>query len=799
MGPSRYRLAAAAALVFGGIFGINGVAAAPAPQVTDTAAAPNPSACAMVQSLTASLLAASPAATPTVPATVAIDCLHTVPNKVGEAQKLITSLKAFVSWQSSLAFLKDPPAAYMLPDVDILGGLDNISAMAAAKGFISEVEFQLSIVKLISSAHDGHFSFRPDVFKAFGFRNKLAADIVSVSVDGVQVPKLYHYADLIANSTSGNGTTAAGAMPPAIVSINGEPAADVIERRNLIFSVYQDPDSQWNAAMQSYALPSGTSFVAASLDFQGPTLNITYDNGETKTADNFAIIRPGVDFTGVNTGEDFYNKFCNPDSAAASAAAATATQTPTATPSTAAAPPEPTIAGYPFPVVRDSGANATSGYFLNGTGYDDVAVLAVSGFAPAGDFDSLSYLRDFQDTVSNFLAESKAQNKKRLVIDLTANGGGFVVAGFELFAQIFPDAPKFQADNLRETDSLKSISQITGKFLDEVLSFQAPAETPSTTDTSTSNSTTGTAAADAARFSALSALQSSSIVSNLVPGGVFSPSGASLDTVDAILSPVTLNGDVFTAYQQTPLNMTSQGFNLTGTGSESNPPPAVFLPENVVILTDGTCGSTCTIFSYLMILQLNIKTTVIGGRPQTGPMQSVAGVEGAQVFYFEEMMAAASAVMTLDPSSNVTGSDLALMGEGYALSRAANPLRPGAVNGKNAFSRMDATTPLQFLYQPANCRIFYTREMIYGPTEVWKRTVDATWTDPGKFCVEGSRVAMNMSAVGTDGGFFGNASATVSGDAKGVGGLTSGAAGRVVGGVVGAALVAVVVGGVLLA
>ncbi|KAK3688684.1 peptidase S41 family protein [Podospora appendiculata] len=775
MGPFNYRLAAAAALVFGDVFGINGVAAAPAPQVTPgTVVAPNPSACATVQFLTASLLAASPAATPTVPATVAIECLHSVPNRAEAATKLIKSLKAFVSWQSSLAFLKDPPAAYMLPGVDILAGLDNISDVSNAEGFVSEFDFQLSIAKLISSAHDGHFSYRPDVFKAFGFRNKLAADIVSVSVDGVQVPKLYHYADLVAsmNSTSGNGTKATGAMPPAIVSINGEPAADVIERRNLIFSVYQDPDSQWNAGMQSYALPGGTSFIAASLDFQGPNLTITYDNGAVKTADSFAIIRPGINFTGINIGDDFYQRFCDPDSAAATAASATATQTPTATPSTAAAPPEPTIAGYPWPVVRDSGANATSGYFLNGTGYDNVAVLAVSGFEPAGDFDTLGYLRDFQDTVSNFLAESKAKNKKRLVIDLTANGGGFVVAGFELFAQLFPDAPRFQADNIRETDSLKLVSQITGQFLNEIIAFQA------STTTTTGNSTIS--AADAARASALSALQSSSIVSNLVPGGLYSPDGASLDTVDAILAPVVLNGDRFTAYQQAPLNNTSAGFNLTGTGSEANPPPAVFSPSNVVILTDGTCGSTCTIFSYLMILQLNIQTTVIGGRPQPGPMQSVAGVEGAQIFYFEDMQAAAAAVMTLRPESNVPGSDLALMGEGYALSRAAIPLHPGAVNGKNAFSRMDATTPLQFLYQPANCRIFYTREMVYGPAEVWKRTVDATWTDPARFCVEGSRVAMNMSAVGTDGGFFGNAS-TAGGDAKGLGGQVSGA-GKVVGG-----------------
>lgn len=79
----------------------------------------------------------------------------------------------------------------MLPATDIEGGLDNITATVEAGGFASEYDFQLSIFQLIASAHDGHFAFRPDIFKAFGFRNTLASDIISVSKDGKEVPKLY--------------------------------------------------------------------------------------------------------------------------------------------------------------------------------------------------------------------------------------------------------------------------------------------------------------------------------------------------------------------------------------------------------------------------------------------------------------------------------------------------------------------------------------------------------------------------------------------------------------------------------
>lgn len=109
---------------------------------------------------------------------------------------LINSLKAFVQWQSTLAWLKDPPSTYMLPATDIEGTLDSLGQQAQAGAFTSEYDFQLALFKLFASAHDGHFAFRGDVFKAFSFRNTLAADIVSVSRDGVEIPKLFHLGEL---------------------------------------------------------------------------------------------------------------------------------------------------------------------------------------------------------------------------------------------------------------------------------------------------------------------------------------------------------------------------------------------------------------------------------------------------------------------------------------------------------------------------------------------------------------------------------------------------------------------------
>ncbi len=212
----------------------------------------------------------------------------------------------------------------------------------------------------------------------------------------------------------------------AITQINGQDAVAFLDAMNSKYSSFQDPDSQWNSQFPTYANPGALLAVAASLEYMGDNLTLTYEDGETKTARSFAIVRDGIDFAGVESGEDFYARFCDPDA-----------DVPAAAPSGSRAEEKDAVvsAEFPPPVVRDSGANETFGFFLSGQGYDDVAVLAVSSFAGQG-VGGLEYLTNFQDVVASFLEQSRQAGKRRLVVDLTANGGGFVVAGFELFAQV---------------------------------------------------------------------------------------------------------------------------------------------------------------------------------------------------------------------------------------------------------------------------------------------------------------------------------------------------------------------------
>src|ERR1700760_393170 len=62
-----------------------------------------------------------------------------------------------------------------------------------------------------------------------------------------------------------------------------------------------------------------------------------------------------------------------------------------------------------------------------------------------------------------------------------------------------------------------------------------------------------------------------------------------------------------------------------------------FDAANIVLLQDGSCGSTCAVFAELMKAQGNVQQIVIGGTPQTGPMQGVTGSKGGQVWKLQQV------------------------------------------------------------------------------------------------------------------------------------------------------------------
>jgi hypothetical protein len=407
-----------------------------------------------------------------IDADVAHNCLQSVPNYHAPAAKLIESLKAFVQWQSTLAWLKNPPVSYDLSAVDILGGLDNLTRTVTTGGFSSEYNFQVALVELLESAHDYHLSYNPDLLRVFWFLVPELLDLISVSSDGKELPRLYHEgmyrnqgelnlwascADThvsIDHVATVNGTTFTG---PALAKINGQDAVTFLEQLNLKHSGFQDRDAQWNAQFASYSRPIGKyPIVAMSEFFQGRKLILTYEDGTQREVTRRArVSREKLgDFATVVTGKDFYNQFCHPEP---TNLRQLTKQLPNGLQPPAGMEPrrgplkvdgedrnwkhdEFFLAPYPPAVVRDGGFGATAGFFMNDEGYEDVAVLAVPTFMSRAKNPALQkawlYSNDFQKTVGDFLELCKEARKQRLVIDLTGNRGGKITGAYELFAQV---------------------------------------------------------------------------------------------------------------------------------------------------------------------------------------------------------------------------------------------------------------------------------------------------------------------------------------------------------------------------
>jgi hypothetical protein len=93
--------------------------------------------------VSASVAAQSTVATPTVPAQLAYDCITSVPFNKSAALDLIDSIKPYFRWQSTTAFLKDPPEEYaekVQPPIDVWGGLEDIQSKAESDDFDNEFE-----------------------------------------------------------------------------------------------------------------------------------------------------------------------------------------------------------------------------------------------------------------------------------------------------------------------------------------------------------------------------------------------------------------------------------------------------------------------------------------------------------------------------------------------------------------------------------------------------------------------------------------------------------------------------------
>lgn len=140
--------------------------------------------------------------------------------------------------------------------------------------------------------------------------------------------------------------------------------------------------------------------------------------------------------------------------------------------------------------------------------------------------------------------------------------------------------------------------------------------------------------------------------------------------------------------------------------------------------------------------QGNVKSLALGGRPQNGPMQSMGGVKAGQAVTSDMIEQFIKLIQFIVNEATKNGKPT-LTKEEFEKLNATAPQGDFAfaspslgMNFRNAYYKDDSVTPQQFIYEPADCRLFYTAENALEPKTSWTSAVRAVWK--GGQCVDGS-------------------------------------------------------------
>ncbi|KAF6806482.1 hypothetical protein CSOJ01_08830 [Colletotrichum sojae] len=610
-----------------------------------------------------------------VSATAAFECLNSVPVDTHGNLALIEELKQLWQFHSETGWLKNSGPDWEDGPIDIIGELDKVKSGLEARTYQNEYEVQRAIQSITVRSGSDHLTYNPDILRVFVFVRHFS--VASISSDGKALPKLYVNTD-VAALANGDGNVS------DIKSINGMDPYDFLKAN--FFSPFRDSDGRMNA-MFSTGDTKGMGRFRVQEMYRGPTTDVVWSNSKKTSFQNIAGIRQ--DFSGVVDGESFFRKFCTGALTRHHSGKSKRGEDEVIPPNIL--DPAPTIPnGTYHPSARVEATSLVTSWKTTASRTSPFLKIISFGQPKNGK-------ADFEDTIRSFLNQSIAHNKQKLVIDLRENGGGLAHLCLEAFMQLFPDMEPFAGMRYRATDVYNKIGDVVSEVRSEPLLAAQVDLGP------------------LRRFWDW--------------WGFRTARGDSFDSWEQFKGPFRVNDDGFTATWR-------WGY---ATGYKGRHPTA-FDPSNVVMLTDASCHSACAALHEELRNIAGVKTVTVGGRPENGPIQAVTGTRGGHIVELSEL--AEISRIALDISSDyelrsVTPDDEVLW-------RAANASTVTKRAGGGLWVQMvdklrkdvETRTPLQFTYEAADCRIFYTAESWADPFEAWKQTWSAH-TDYSK-CVEGS-------------------------------------------------------------
>ena len=144
-----------------------------------------------------------------------------------------------------------------------------------------------------------------------------------------------------------------------------------------------------------------------------------------------------------------------------------------------------------------------------------------------------------------------------------------------------------------------------------------------------------------------------------------------------------------------------------------------------------------------MRLQGGVKSIAFGGRPTSDTIQAIGGVKGANNYPFSYIYELASLV--LDTATPEQMENLTAVSAYSELPQ--NRSTDNSLNVRDNIlpDNLEDGVPAQYVYEAADCRLFYEPDMISDVRAIWKKAADAAWGDAK--CVAGGLSQGNQTSV----------------------------------------------------
>jgi hypothetical protein len=648
---------------------------------------------------------------PSVPAELALACLKSVPISRTDASTTIEGLKKMVEFQSTISYLKDPPKGWPNEKVDLVAGLTDIGTKVSNGDYTNEYDFENDIASLFVKAHDGHLSFNGMAYAgAFRWRRSTQIALISASKDGSELPKVWAIGDFNKTNTSYE--------PSPVTKINDQDIGSFLAAESLLNS-YHDPDTRYNALFYMQPAESFGYFTNPRF-YPGPKTSITYENGTTREYINLAVVSESSVWNSISDPQSFYETYIDPTNSLLRLKK----RSPNALPFHLENPRDHEFQNafaiqhssiplfYPKPFLAHSEVEVPlAGYFIN-TAQGQIGVLVVQTF----NTEDAAGAREFQRVIQRYIAEAKSRGVVKHIIDVRTNGGGKVLSGYDMYLQFFPSQKPQTQSRWRGNQA----SELFGKSISS--------------------------------FSSLSINNAELYTSPFSNDAFVSADLTDLADWNAMYPPDKFHGDSFTTLLkynlsdplQTSNDQLAVGIVPTGYGNRDNFTEDPFRAEDMIVLSDGICASTCGIFLELMVQQSGVKTLAVGGRPQLGPMVVVGGTKGTLVLPYIYLQALSTYIITAFASGTSQAREWAKF---IPMPFGINVLDSSVNFQDNIRAGLEKDgIPTQFLNDTASCRIWYEPQMLLNVTKLWEKTAAVAFGGNNGALDEGKCVAGSLSS-----------------------------------------------------